>query len=46
MMASLSLPPSLQADSELHRLFKQFVAVYRAELCPGQNNDYLFVVGI
>ena len=39
-----SLPSSLQADSELCRIFKQFVEVFRADLCPAQTNDYLFVV--
>ena len=41
-----SLSLSLQADSELYRVFKQFVAYFRAELHPEQSNDYLFLVSI
>lgn len=40
------LSPSPQADSELCRIFKQFVDVFRADLYPTQTNDYLFVVSV
>jgi len=37
---------SLQVDTELCRLFKQFIADFRPLLHPEQSSDYLFLVGV
>jgi len=37
---------SLQVDTELCRLFKEFIADFRPLLHPEQSSDYLFLVGV
>ena len=41
------ISPLLQVDTELCRLFKQYIKDFRPELCsPESNNDFLFLVSV